>query len=88
VIILPTLLKSLSISAEDEAIVRKSTAMSERRENNPTPMSLHQAIGPFMKCYYYYHIMITPLGPWAVRSIYLHVFLHGVCIPEAQGTSR
>jgi hypothetical protein len=23
-------------------------------------------------------IMITPLGPWAVRSIYLHVFLHGV----------
>ena len=51
VIILPTLLKSLSVSAEDEAIVRKSTAMSERRGKQPTPKSLHQAIGPFLKCY-------------------------------------
>ena len=25
-------------------------------------------------------IMITPLGPWAVRSIYLHAFLHGVLL--------
>ena len=38
-------------------------------------------------------IMITPLGPWAVRSIYLHFFFTGfgvACIPEAQGsgTSR
>jgi len=32
--------------------------------------------------------MITPLGPWAVRSIYLHVFLHGVWLRVYSWSSR
>ena len=33
-------------------------------------------------------IMITPLGPRAVRSIYLHIFLHGVWLRVCSWSSR
>ena len=47
----------------------------------------------YPKRYHIIIIMITPLGPWAVRSIYLSYmfFFTGfgfAGIPEAQGTSR
>ncbi|KAL3584466.1 hypothetical protein FPOAC2_14246 [Fusarium poae] len=45
VIILPQLLKSLSVSAEDDGIVRKSTAMYDSRGKRIAPTSLHQPIG-------------------------------------------
>ncbi len=43
VIILPQLLKSLSVSAEDDAMVRKSTAMKERWGNRTEPTSLRSS---------------------------------------------
>ena len=44
-VILPALLEFLSVSADDEAIVRKSTAIYESLGKRPAPTSLHQAIG-------------------------------------------
>ena len=45
VIILPTLLKLLSVSADEDGIVRRSTAMYDNRGKPKAPTSFHQAIG-------------------------------------------